>query len=121
MGSPEKDGETGRFVTGNSGGGRPKGSRNKLGEAFIDALHEDFQAHGVAAIQAVREKKPDQYLKVIASIMPKDINLNVNNLGEMSDDELVERIRNLDATIRPFLAAQGEDGIDGGNRTPTAH
>jgi len=121
MSAPEKDTETGRFVTGNSGGGRPKGSRNKLGEAFIEALHDDFQVHGVEAIQTVRERKPEQYLRVIASIMPKDINLNVNNLGEMSDDELIERIRNLDATIRPFLAAQGEDGVDGGDRKATAH
>ena len=108
-----------QFKPGNPG--RPKGSRNKLGEAFIEALHDDFQTHGIAAIAAVREKKPDQYLKVIASILPKDLNINVNNLGEMSDDELVERIRNLDATIRPFLAAQGEDDFGGGDRKATAH
>lgn len=125
---PRKNGEdTGKptppvehqFKAGNPG--RPKGSRNKLGEAFIEALHDDFMTHGVEAIQTVRQKKPDQYLKVIASIMPKDINLNVNNLGEVSDDELVARIRSLDATIRPFLAAQGEDGTDGGDRKATAH
>ena len=111
------------FKPGQSGNpkGRPIGARNKLGEDFIAALHDDFQAHGVQAIQTVREKKPDQYLKVIASIMPKDINLNVNALGEMSDDDLIERIRSLDATIRPFLASQGADGIDGGDRKATAH
>lgn len=108
-----------QFKAGNPG--RPKGSRNKLGEAFIEALHDDFAAHGVEAIKTVREKKPDQYLKVIASIMPKDLNINVNNLGEVSDDELIERIRTLDATIRPFLAAQGEDSVDGGDRKATAH
>jgi hypothetical protein len=30
--------EKGRFLTGNNGGGRPKGSRSKLGEEFIQAL-----------------------------------------------------------------------------------
>lgn len=108
-----------RFQPGNPG--RPKGSRNKLGEAFIDALQEDFTKHGVEAIETVRTEKPDQYLKVIASILPKDINLNVNQIGEMTDDELIERIRNLDATIQPFLAAHGEDGTDERDRKKTAH
>ena len=37
-----------RFRPGNSG--RPKGSRNKLGEDFIAALAEDFAKHGMKAI-----------------------------------------------------------------------
>lgn len=87
--------------------GRPKGARNKLGEAFIDALHDDFVENGVAAIQTVRSEKPDQYLKVIASLLPKDVNLNINDqYGEMSDDELIDRIRQLDATIAPFLVGR---------------
>lgn len=87
--------------------GKPKGARNKLGEAFIEALHDDFNEHGIAAIQTVRAEKPDQYLKVIASLLPKDVNLNFNPSDDMTDDELIERIRALDATIQPYLAAQG--------------
>lgn len=108
-----------QFKPGNPG--RPKGSRNKLGEAFIEAMHDDFKANGVGAIVKVRETKPDQYLKVIASILPKDLNINVNSMDAMTDDELVKRIRDLDATIRPFLAAQGEDDAGGGDRATTAH
>lgn len=120
-GGPEKDDKTGRFLTGNIGGGRPKGSRNKLGEAFLEAMHEDFHAHGVEAIQRVRAEKPDQYLKVIASILPKDLNINVNSTDDMTDDELIQRIRSLDTAIRPFLAAQGEGGTGEGDRAATAH
>lgn len=71
---PAKD-EKGRFVTGNIGGGRPKGARAKLGEAFLQAMQEDFAQHGIAAVEAVRTEKPDQYLKVIASMLPKEIDL----------------------------------------------
>ncbi len=108
-----------QFKPGNPG--RPKGSRNKLGEAFLEAMHDDFEAHGVAAIVKVREEKPDQYLKVIASILPKDLNINVNQMDGMTDDELIERIRALDATIRPFLDLEAESGTSGRNRAATAH
>lgn len=108
-----------QFKPGNPG--RPLGSRNKLGEAFLEAMHEDFEAHGVAAIVKVREEKPDQYLKVIASILPKDLNINVNQMDGMTDDELIERIRALDATIRPFLDLEAEGGNSGRDRPPTAH
>lgn len=107
----EKEPTTGRFLPGNSGGGgRPKGARNILGEAFLTALQVDFAEHGVAAIQAVRADKPDQYLKVIASLMPKELNVNVNELDNLSDDQLIARIRNLDSAIRPFLDAEGASG-----------
>ena len=84
--------------------GRPKGARNKLGEAFIEALHNDFNEHGIAAVQQVREEKPDQYLKVIASLLPKELTLNLgDDHSELTDDELVDRIRRLQAAITPFL------------------
>lgn len=103
-----------RFQPGNPG--RPKGSRNKLGEDFIRALHEDFQEHGVVAIQAVRADKPDAYLKVIASLLPRE--LKVTTETELTDDQLIERIQQLDAIIRPFLGLEGEGGVSSGSEAP---
>jgi len=83
--------------------GRPKGSRNKLGEAFVEALQSDFNEHGAAAIVKVREEKPDAYLKVIASILPKDVNLNVTALDGLSDDDLLDTI----ASVRALATQLG--------------
>lgn len=116
----EKD-EKGRFLTGNSGGGRPKGARNKLGEQFISDLYADWQQHGVATLAKVRDEKPDQYLKVVASILPKDLNVNINQMDDLTDEQLIQRIRSLDSAIRPFLDAQGASGIVGGAGSETAH
>jgi hypothetical protein len=106
------------FKPGQSGNpkGRTKGSRNKLGEEFIEKLYADFQEHGVAAIQEVRETKPDAYLKVIAGILPKE--LKITNESDLSDEQLIERIRQLDAVIRPFLGAEGAGGAGSGDQPP---
>ena len=66
--------KTHQFKPGNPGGpGRPKGARSRLGEAFINAVLTDFEAHGVGAIESVRKDDPSTYMRVIAGILPKEV------------------------------------------------
>src|SRR6476660_6756571 len=67
------------FKRGQSGNpkGRPKGSRNRLGTQFLEALESDFNKVGLQAIAQVREKKPEVYIKVVADLLPKEANINV--------------------------------------------
>jgi hypothetical protein len=53
--------------------GRPKGTRDKLGKRFVEALSKDFDEHGESAISAARERDPVGYMKVVASLLPKQL------------------------------------------------
>lgn len=108
-----------QFKPGNPG--RPKGARNKLGEAFIEDLHKSWEAQGPEVIERVIKDKPEQYLKVIASLMPKDLNVNINQMDDLTDEQLIQRIRSLDSAIRPFLDAQEAGGSTGGVGPETTH
>ncbi len=55
--------------------GRPKGSRNKLSESFISALHNSFERNGPDVIEEVKADSPVEYLKLISSIVPKQFGL----------------------------------------------
>ena len=57
--------------------GRPKGARNRLGTQFLEALEADFNKFGPQAIALVREKKPEVYIRVVADLLPKEANINV--------------------------------------------
>ncbi len=75
-------------VSGNPAG-RPVGSRNKLTENFVTALSKDFAAHGVEAIQTARQDDPVAYLRLVASLMPKEVRLSKDNpLDQYSDEEV---------------------------------
>jgi hypothetical protein len=85
-------------------GGTPKGARNRLGTQFLEALEADFNKFGPQAIALVREKKPEVYIKVVADLLPKEANINVEageafvNLWRRISDGLGEELANsLDA------------------------
>lgn len=92
---PEQTGrnQDGTFAPGVSGNpnGRPKGARAKLSESFLDTLLADFekaasedQTLGAAAIAAMRLSNPNEYARMIASLLAKEIDANVS--GDLSPE-----------------------------------
>lgn len=88
--------------------GRPKGSRNQLAEHFIADLQADWEEHGVEAIKQMRENNPADYVKVVAGILPKELNVKTSVVEEMSDDELAAGIAALQSLIAAQAFGEGE-------------
>ena len=45
---------------------------------------------------------------MVASLLPKDVNLNVNNLDSLTDEQLLARLRRLTREAAPLLAKAAE-------------
>ena len=63
---------------GECGHPNPGGRRRRLTEAFITDFQTIWETEGLAAIQRVARNDPSTFLRVAASLIPKDINLNAN-------------------------------------------
>jgi hypothetical protein len=87
-----RDEKTGQILRGNTGlPGRPKGARNKLSEAFIDDIYEDWKQHGIQVIREVRETRPSDYLKICALLVR--CSSEFNSISEtMHSDAIAELI-----------------------------
>jgi hypothetical protein len=87
------------FQPGQSGNplGRRKGSRNKLTEQFLNTIVDDFTEHGAEAIAKVRTDDPAMYLKIVGSLVPRQLIMqreerSAVDYAELTNEELVEII-----------------------------
>lgn len=106
----------GRFLSGNGGGGRPKGARNRLTELLMGAIAEDFAANGATAIARLREDDPATYLRMITALVPRELILQreaqpVPDYADLTEEEalaLLEaeyRRRQVEASLKSVAAA----------------
>jgi hypothetical protein len=75
----DRDERTGRFLPGNNGGpGRRVGSRNHLQTEFLAELHRTWQAEGREALQRCAREDPTAFVRVVASLLPREAQLDVS-------------------------------------------
>jgi hypothetical protein len=97
---PMRNKATGRFLPGHKSiGGRKRGSRNLLSEQFLSDLHAEWKRSGKAVLESVAKEEPATFLKVVAGVMPRliDIDAAVSVNGNVD--------MNLLADVRDFKTA----------------
>jgi hypothetical protein len=106
------------FKPGQSGnpGGKPVGSRNRITTAFLNALAEDFDVYGKDAIKLTRETDPATYVKVCASLLPKQVE-QTHPLDDVPDAELLAIID----VLRSRLAEAAGAGAGEAAEPSTSH
>lgn len=62
--------------------GRPKGTKNKITKAYLKRLTDDFMEHGESVLERIRKESPDVYMRLVAQLVPKD--MDVKHSGDIT-------------------------------------
>ncbi len=76
--SPQQVNVGNRFKPGQSGNpaGRPKGSRVKFGEDFVEYLAAHWKEHRKETLDWLFARKKEAYAKVVVAVLPKVIDIS---------------------------------------------
>lgn len=57
------------------------------------SLEADWKENGKESIRQMREEDNTQYVKMVASLVPKDYNVNHNDMTEATYEQLLDELR----------------------------
>lgn len=83
--------------------GRPLAAQRHLAASLMAVLTVDFKRHGAGTVTKLRVENPTNYLRLVASLLPKDLD-DENLLEKVSDEELFDVI----VQLRALAANAGE-------------
>jgi hypothetical protein len=106
-------------VSGNPGGNRHR-TRHLLNQEFMQALLLNFRHEGKKAIEKVARNQPGVYLKILALLVPREMQIeHTNRIKQMTDEEIEQAIE----AIQTMLAARAGEAakvIEGSTAEPAA-
>jgi hypothetical protein len=77
-------------------------------------LNDEGDSKGLDALRKVRDEDPANYARVVASLLPKEIEIK-RPLDELSDEDLAYLI----ATLKEIVPAPAADDAEPAGTTPT--
>ena len=93
----------------------PSAIRGALGKAFLTRLAGDFTRHGARIFAKLRKQRKQDYLKLVAAILPQEYRLKEVSFQDVSDQELAAMLSVLRAAIAEKEKEQRADGATAGH------
>jgi len=89
-------------------------TRRSFNKDFLLALAADFKKHGAAAIAKVRKYQPAAYMKICASLVPREMKLeHSGGIKAMTDEQIERSIEFIKEMIAKRDAAANAKMIEG--------
>src|SRR5215813_11476982 len=68
--------------------GRPLGIRNKVSKRFLEDVYEAWQKHGPEVLDYLGKRKPVEFARLVAGVLPKELIFENVALDGQSTEEL---------------------------------
>ena len=105
MANPNPSPETRFGINGHTGRAKQKGARDQLSTAFLTALVAAFERHGVAALDDLAQNDKATFIRVIASLQPKELAIEERTPESAYTEEQIEEMY---AELSASIAARKE-------------
>ena len=98
--------------------GKPKGSRNKLVTAFLDAVYAKWQKKGDAVLDRIIKENPVDFMRIVAALVPRHFKVT-DERENLTDEQRATRLLGIFRALTEsgnLPAEFGRIGQDGAGR-----
>ena len=92
----QRDPITGHFLPGNKGGGRPKGSKDKVSQKLVGLMTDLMERRGEELIERIADNNPSDALAILTRIVPQ---AELQRIFLDGDGENANKINNIQITL----------------------